>query len=369
VRILIDYRPALRQRTGVGEYAHELASALKPTLTAGDSMVLFSSSWKDRLSPSVLPDVPIVDARVPVTLLNLVWHRLEWPPIESLAGDVDVAHSMHPLLMPARAAAQIVTIYDLYFLDNAANTAAEIKRDYPALAASHARRADAVITISKYTASQIEDRLGVDPRRITICPPGAPQWTPIDRYADDGPILFMGTIEPRKNVETLLRAYAMLAQRRPHAPPLVLAGKVTPACAHLLKDFELPVLAGRVKAVGYVSGSERERMYREASMLVLPSLDEGFGMPALEAMTIGLPVVASNRGALPEVIGDAGILVDPGDAGALASAMERYLAQPEAARRALGAGRQRAMLFSWRASAASLVRAYEDAIERRRDRR
>jgi glycosyltransferase involved in cell wall biosynthesis len=369
VRILIDYRPALRQRTGVGEYAHELASALKPTLTTGDSLVLFSSSWKDRLSPNVVPDVPIVDARVPVTLLNLVWHRLEWPPIESLAGDLDIAHSMHPLLMPARAAAQVVTIYDLYFLDNASNTAAEIKRDYPALAGHHARRADAVITISKYTASQIERKLEVPPERITICPPGAPPWAPLERYAADGPILFMGTIEPRKNVETLLRAYALLAHRRPNAPTLVLAGKVTPACRHLLKDLEVPSLAGRVKAVGYVSGGERERLYREASMLVLPSLDEGFGMPALEAMTIGLPVIASNRGALPEVIGDAGILVDPGDAGALASAMERYLTQPETTRRARDAGRARADQFTWHASAASLVRAYDGALERRRARR
>ena len=369
MRILIDYRPALRQRTGVGEYAHELAGALKPTLSTGDSLVLFSSSWKDRLSPNAVPDVPIVDARLPVTLLNLVWHRLEWPPIETLTGDIDIAHSMHPLLMPARTAAQVVTIYDLYFLDHAANTTAEIKRDYPVLVGSHARRADAVITISKYTASQIEQRLAVNPERITICPPGAPSWTPLERYAAEGHILFMGTIEPRKNVETLLRAYALLVQREPNAPPLVLAGKVTTACEHVLKAIESPPLAGRVRTAGYVSGNEREQLYRDASMLVLPSLDEGFGMPALEAMTIGLPVIASDRGALPEVIGDAGILVDPADASALASAMERYLTQPEAAGRARDTGQQRAQRFTWQASAANLARAYGEALERRRARR
>jgi glycosyltransferase involved in cell wall biosynthesis len=226
-----------------------------------------------------------------------------------------------------------------------------------------------VITISKYTASKIERRLAVSPERITICPPGAPAWPPLQRYASDGHVLFMGTIEPRKNVETLLRAFALLAQRLPNAPPLVLAGKVTPACEHLLKDLEAPALSGRVKAVGYVSGSEREQLYRDASMLVLPSLDEGFGMPALEAMTIGLPVVASDRGALPEVVGDAGILVDPADAGALASAMERYLTQPEIAARARDAGQQRARRFTWQASAASLARAYNGALDRRRARR
>src|SRR5262245_26013224 len=128
VRILLDYRPALRQRTGVGEYAHELASALVPRLGPDDRLTLFSSSWKDRLSPAVLPgrSVDVIDARVPVTFLNFFWHRLEWPAVETLAGDVDIAHSMHPLLMPAQRSAQVVTIYDLYFLDHPENTRAEI---------------------------------------------------------------------------------------------------------------------------------------------------------------------------------------------------------------------------------------------------
>ena len=369
VRILIDYRPALRQRTGVGEYAHELATALTAILRPPDSLVLFSSSWKDRLMPGVVPGVPIVDARVPVTVLNVLWHRVEWPPVESIAGDVDVAHSMHPLLMPARTAAQVVTIHDLYFLDQPANAAAEIRRDYPVLAAAHARRADVVVAVSEYTASIAVRRLALDPDRIVICSPAAPPWTPVERPAANGPILFMGTIEPRKNVDALLQAYRELLARRPDAPPLVLAGKVTPACQHVLKAIEEPPLAGRVHAVGYVSGAERERHYREASMLVLPSFDEGFGMPALEAMAIGIPVVVSDRGALPEVVGDAGLLVDPEARGGFAAAMERILADPAVARQASDAGKRQAARFTWRASANRLVDAYRVAIERRRQRR
>jgi len=369
VRILIDYRPALRARTGVGEYAHELASALTATLPSSDSLVLFSSSWKDRLAPAPIPEVPIIDARVPVTLLNLAWHRLEWPPVEGFAGDLDVVHSMHPLLMPARRAAQVVTIHDLYFLDTPGNTAAEIRRDYPSLAGAHARRSDAVITVSEHTAGQICSRLDVPRERVAICSPGAPSWAPVERYERAGPILFMGTIEPRKNVATLLRAYAELLARNPDAPPLTLAGKVAPACQALLQELERPPLAGRAVHVGYVSGSARERLYREASMLVLPSLDEGFGMPALEAMTVGVPVVASNRGALPEVVGDAGLLVDPHDASALARAMERVLADPGAARRLVEDGHVRSRRFTWKASAERLVTAYAAAVERRRSRK
>lgn len=369
MRILIDYRPALRQRTGVGEYAHELAAALRGLLApASDSLVLFSSSWKDRLAPGAVPGVPIVDARVPVTLLNLAWHRLEWPPVESFAGPVDVAHSMHPLLMPARAAARVVTVHDLYFLDDPDKTAAEIRRDYPALAGDHARRADGIIAVSNYTASLVSDRLAVDRDRIAICSPGAPAWAPSERPPAGGPILFMGTIEPRKNVATLLRAYAELVSRRPETPPLVLAGRVTPACQDVLTMIEQRPLAGRVRAVGYVSGGNREALYREASVLVMPSFDEGFGMPAVEAMTIGLPVVAAERGALPEVVGDAGLLVDPEDAGGLAAAIERVLDSPELAARLSDAGRVRAARYTWKASAAALVDAYRTAIERRRAR-
>ena len=156
MRVLIDYRPALRQRTGVGEYAHQLSAALTPLLAEGESSVtLFSSSWKDRLAPGRVPGARQVDRRVPVSLLNRAWHRWEWPPIETLAGPIDVAHSMHPLLIPSRRAAQVVTVHDLYFLDRPESTQAEIKRDYPSLTASHARRAVAVIVVSNYTAREV----------------------------------------------------------------------------------------------------------------------------------------------------------------------------------------------------------------------
>jgi glycosyltransferase involved in cell wall biosynthesis len=369
VRILIDYRPALRERTGVGEYAHELSAAMAGQLPLSDGLTLFSSSWKDRLLPGTIPNVPIVDARAPVTLLNLAWHRLEWPPVETFAGEVDIAHSMHPLLMPARRAAQVVTIYDLYFLDEPQGTAAEIRRDYPLLAGAHARRADAVITISEYTAAQIRSRLSVDAASIAICPPGAPSWRPVSRYQPRGRILFVGTIEPRKNVGGLLEGYGKLLELAPDAPGLTLAGKIAPACADLMSKLAQPPLAGRVTHVGYVSGPAREELYREASMLVVPSLDEGFGMTALEAMSVGIPVVASNRGALPEVTAGAALLVDPTDSAALANAMLRVLTDAAAARSSIEHGRERARQFTWAASAQRLTQAYASAVERRRSRR
>ncbi len=362
----MDYRPALRERTGVGEYVHEMASALARTLPPGDTLILFSSSWKDRLNGSPIAQAGIVDARVPVRALNLLWHRAGWPAVDTFAGPVDVAHSPSPLLIPSRRAARIVTVHDLDFLDHPERTRAEIRRDYAPLAASHARQADAVVAVSRFTAAEVMRRLGVEGERVAIASPGAPAWKPRPTAPPNGPILFMGTLEPRKNVGVLLRAYARLRTMMPTAPPLVLAGRATPAAAVWMKEIASPPLAGHVEHIGYVQSDRRYEVYCRASMLVLPSHLEGFGLPVLEAMTAGVPVIVSRGGALPEVAGDAAIVVEPDDEAGLAEAMRRYLAEPGIAAAASHRGIARARQYSWDASAAVLYATYADALARRR---
>ena len=356
VRILLDYRPALRERTGVGEYAHEMAAALARRLTPSDQLVLFSSSWKDRL-PASAPPGTHVDVRVPVRVLNTLWHRIGAPAVERFSGPVDVAHAFHPLLIPTRRAAQVVTIHDLDFLDHPERTRREIRRDYPALAAAHARRAAAVVAVSAFTAAEVERRLGVPRERIVVCGSGAPAWRPRPAPAPRGPILFMGTLEPRKNVGALLQAYAELLNG-PEPPPLCLVGGATDAAAGWLRAMDEPPLAGRVRHLGYVADDRRYDLYAQASMLVLPSHLEGFGIPVLEAMTVGVPVIVSNRGALPEVAGDAAQIVEPEDVSGLAAAMRRYLDDPSAAAAATTRGFARARAYSWDASAATLMKLY-----------
>jgi len=358
LRILLDYRPALRERTGVGEYVHEIAAALARRLPGADQLALFSSSWKDRLGAGVPPGRR-VDIRVPVRLLNALWHRLEWPPIERFAGGVDVAHSFHPLLIPARRAARVVTVHDLDFLDHPERTRREIRRDYPTLAADHARRADAVVAVSRFTAADVERRLGVPAGKIVVCSPGAPAWAPRPMAAPRGPILFMGTLEPRKNVGTLLQAYGRLIEAVPDAPELWLAGAATEDASEWLGAIEQPPLRGKVKHLGYIQSDRRYDLYSQASMLVLPSHLEGFGIPVLEAMTVGVPVIVSNRGALPEVAGGAGQVVDAEDAEGFAAAMRRYLSEPGAASEAIDRGFARARAYSWDASASTLLDLYQ----------
>jgi glycosyltransferase involved in cell wall biosynthesis len=174
--------------------------------------------------------------------------------------------------------------------------------------------------------------------------------------------LFVGSVEPRKNVAGLLAAYAALLGRHPAAPTLVIAGKLPPEGLGTLPPG---VPADRVRPLGYVSDDQRRQLYRDASLLVLPSFDEGFGMPVLEAMTIGLPVVASNRGAIPEVAGGAAILVEPDDVEGIGAAIERVLSDEGLRRRMAADGIVRSREYNWDWSARHLAVAYRAAFRER----
>ena len=384
MRVLIDYRPALRNRSGVGEYTHQLVKALLaayppsgPLSGANGALALtiFSSSWKDRLADTPeLRGARAIDRRVPVRLLNFAWHRLGWPPVERFTGlDFDVVHSSHPLLLPARRAAQVITIHDLHFLAHPERTHAEMRRDYPDLVRAHAHRAARIIVPSQFTAAEVERLLGVAAERIAICPPGAPDWpappptagaalggAPRAAPSSDGYILFFSTLEPRKNVGGLLDAYERLLGRKA-VPDLVLAGRATEEARPWLERLARPPLAGHVRYIGYVEPADRQALYSGARLLVMPSFEEGFGIPVLEAMTLGVPVVASHRGSLPEVLGDAGPLVNPDEPDEIAGAMARVLGDEVYAAACTAKGVLRARQFNWQHTARLVYAVYQQA--------
>jgi glycosyltransferase involved in cell wall biosynthesis len=369
VRIVVDYRPALRQRSGVGEYIHQLISALAAGPGRHDDIVLFSSSLRHQVNEAVIAGLEVANRRVPVRLLNRMWHRLGWPPVEMLIeGPFDVAHSPHPLMLPTRTGARVITIHDLDFISHPERTEREVRRDYPRLVRQHAHLADHIIVNSAHTAGDVHQRLDVPRGSITVCRCGAPHWPPRSGVPDEGPILFVGTLEPRKNLGGLLDAYERLLSSRREIPELLLVGRATPAAAAWLARIDTPPLSGHVRHLGYVDDVERRQLYQRARLLVLPSFNEGFGLPILEAMTIGVPVVASDRGAIPEVLGDAGPMVDPDDPDALAGAMERLLFDRGEAARAAARGIRRAYTFRWQASAEALRNGYEHAISLNRRR-
>ena len=379
VRILLDYRPALRERTGVGEYVARARRgarpAARPTTTADAVLELVEGSARRRRR---LPGARVVDARVPVRAAELrrgtgsSGRRSNGSPAR-----VDVAHSLHPLLMPARA--RRAGRHDSRPGSSSTTPSGTARRDPARLPGAGRRRTRAARTPSSSSRdsppARSSARLGVPADRIVVCPPGAPDWPRRDAAAAaTGPILFVGTLEPRKNVGGLLDAYErLLATTCPTRPPLVLAGGATDAAGAVAATRSRePPLAGHVEHLGYVDEAERRRSTSGASMLVLPSLDEGFGLPVLEAMTLGVPVVAANRGALPEVAGDAGLLVDPdGRRGDRCDAMRRGCSTirrwPRRACRART--RSRARAYSWDASAARAARGLRSDARRRRQAR
>jgi len=196
----------------------------------------------------------------------------------------------------------------------------------------------------------VVERLNVAPERVMVARAGVPQWAQGGRTRprpERGPILFLGTLEPRKNVGALLDAYGRLRSRRDGLPRLTLAGRATAAADTWLDTATRSPLAVHVDVIGYVADDARRGLLESASMLVLPSWNEGFGLPVLEALALELPVVVSNRGALPEVAGDAALYCDPADPDSLADAMASVLDDPEATQRRAAAGRARVAGWSW----------------------
>ncbi len=374
MRILLDYRPALRQRTGVGEYVHELTRALLAAeVHPPDVVTLFSASLRDRMDRTDLAGAVIADLRIPVRALNYAWHRWQWPPVETLTRfDYDVVHAAHPIRIPSRHAAQVVTVHDLDFLRHPERTRAEIRRDYPELAPAHIRAADGVVAVSATTARDIETLTGHPASHVTVAPLGRPDWPHRLAEPADGVVLFFGTLDPRKNVGSLLDAYAQLVARRDAAglatPALVLAGGPGPGADALIARTREAPLLGRVEVLGYVDPDVRLDTYRRALALVMPSHTEGFGLPALEAMTVGVPVVAADAGALPEVLGGAGALYPAGDVEALCATLDAVISDTTRRDQMREAGWRRALDFSWSHTAARTREAWHLARTRAQER-
>jgi glycosyltransferase involved in cell wall biosynthesis len=364
-----DVRPSLAKPTGVGSYVLALARRL-PLAAPEDHFYFFSGSLTDRYPPQEWPrNVSLVDRRIPVTALNFAWNRLGWPSLDRLAGaHLDLIHSPHPLIVPGKRARHIVTLHDLFFLKHPELTGAEIRRDYAPLVRDHVRRADGVICVSEYTASETRLLLEVPPEKIAVIPNGVdPAFRePISpeeidgvlkrRRLPRGALLYVGTEEKRKNLVNLAMAYMGLARRRPRLPPLVLVGPGS----YWAQGGS--IVGPQILATGYLETREIRALMAASAALVLPSLEEGFGLPVAEAMAAGLPVVCSRGSALEEVAGDAAILVNPLDAGSIADGMERVLDDPALAARLKARGLERSRGFDWDIAAERTIAFYRRVL-------
>jgi len=382
VRIVIDARPALDTRmTGVGHYAERLIRAL-PAEDAGSTYTAWYLHAKGLFRPRVFfpevaaasPNFGEVATRFPARAFEPLSSRLGVPRVESF-GDFDVFLATN-FLPPATRGRFVMMVHDLAF------------RVMPETAPHHDRRwhrrferaldeAAGVLVPSEAAREDLLRLYGLDPSRLEAIhhgvDPAAPQDVPEDALGrvrrrlglgEDPYALFLGGIEPRKNLVALLRAFAAVPGERAR---LVIAGGAVrwfPTATRALDEAIAALPAGvrdRVVRPGYVGEEDKRALLAGATALAYPSRYEGFGLPVLEAMAAGVPVLTSTVSSLPEVAGDAALLVDPDDVDAIANGL-RWLLEDEALRARLrDAGRERAEAFTWeetaRRTAAALHRA------------
>jgi glycosyltransferase involved in cell wall biosynthesis len=256
----------------------------------------------------------------------------------------DLFHGLNQRLPRIPMRHSIATFHDLFVMTGVYSTP-EFRARFTAQARDAAGRADAVIAVSQFTASQVVSLLGVDPAKIHVVHHG------IRHFGEHGSvppgrekvILNVGAIQKRKNIVRLVEAFETLP------PPwqLVLAGSRGYGAEEILARIENSPAHDRIRVAGYVSAPDLAGWYARASVFAFPSLDEGFGMPVLEAMAAGVPVIASNRSALPEVVGDAAVLVDPDGGEALGMALRELTINVDWCRELARRGTARARMFTW----------------------
>lgn len=344
LRLLVDGTPLLGQRTGIGRYTAALVAELTVMSTVDVRVVGFTlRGWSALRSAT---SARTAGLPVPARALRACWSRGAFPPIELLAGVADVVHATNFVLPPSIRAKGVVTVHDLAFLDEPRGDP-----DLPGLVRRATQRAAIVCTPTDAVAKKVSERLDVPSARIAVTPLGVDdEW--FDAEPVDEPlahqhglpaeyVVFVGADGPRKGLPGLLAAHG------DDLPPLVIAGPGP------------PTRHGRVIRTGYLPEAELRRIVAGARALILPSRDEGFGLPAVEALACGVPVVCSDLPALREVAADHAVYFPFGEPEALRAALHAALALPPDC---TAAGRAHARTFTWRACAEATLDAYRRAV-------
>jgi glycosyltransferase involved in cell wall biosynthesis len=369
VRIGLDGTPLLGPRSGVGRYVAELVAALPAALGADDevSLTAFTLRGAGQLAGLAPPGVASRSRPVPARLLQASWSRGGFPPVGMLAGPVDLFHGTNFVLPPTGRAAGVVTVHDLAYL-HLPDTVSAASRRYVDLVPRSLRRAAAVCVPSQFVADEVgaaypwaADRvvvtpLGVDPAWAAAAPPSAGRLG--DLGLDREYLLFIGNVEPRKDLATVLDAYRLLVRRgRTDLPQLALAG---PSGWGETLDLgglppELVVRLGRQPEDGL------RALVAGARALLYPSRYEGFGLPVLEALACGTPLIASDIPTTREIVGTdpaLAALFPAGDAAALA---ELLVGDPDVEPDARGRRRAATKAWTWQATARATADAYRRA--------
>jgi glycosyltransferase involved in cell wall biosynthesis len=360
VRIVVDVTPLALPRTGIGNY---VLGMLRGLTEAGPEheIVAFSAvapPGKRRIE-ATLDGVPVERRLVVVPprshYWRTAWSRLGRGPVEWLAGPLDVFHFSDWMYPPQRAGIRATTIHDLVPLRNPEWVHPQTYRMHSRKYAHAAKTCDLIVVNSEFTAGEVVELLGVPRDRICVAYPAlGPSFRPDGPKRDLGApyVLTVATLERRKNLETLLAAMPLVREGHPELRLAVAGGP----------GWQAPSLqAEGVVPLGYVDDDELAALYRGAEVFVYPSRFEGFGMPIVEAMACGSPVVASAHPSLDEASGEGAIRADPDDEKALATGIERALHDGDTL---LSRQREHSARFSPQTIGQTIIRAYSRSLPR-----
>lgn len=358
--------------TGISNYTFSL---IKNLLSLNKQNYYSGLSFSPiKFTNSILGDnplykqIPIIKSyRLPSKMFHKVfgiWQTLNWPPVEWLTGKIDIFHSFDWYCPPSNNAKIVATIFDTTPITHP-------EWHTPGNVAQHLKRLEAVkknasyiTTISECSKRDIIKHLGIDQDKITVAYPGV-DTKKFSRLNNEviarvlkkfglkpGFILFVSTISPRKNASRLIEAYKILSRKK-DLPPLVMVGRRG-------KDSDKLTQSPNIFYLDYVKENELVALYNAAQVFVYPSLYEGFGIPILEAMACGCPVVTSNISSMPEVVGKAGILVDPYNVKSISRGISQLINDPIMAEKMSKLGLERVKKFTWGNCAKKTLEVYEN---------
>ena len=376
MRIAIDGIPLAEPKTGIGHYTFELARGIAALAPEHDFELVAHVPIEEAVESAFAADVPPANLRAVHALtgsLSRRWWTIGLPLYVQRRG-VALFHGTNYKIPLWNRCRTIVTIHDLSLLLHTHTHEEELVRRARLRLPAVARMASKIITDSESVKREICEHLGARPEKIAVVPlaprrafcPVAPDESAAARRrlgVEDDFILFVGTVEPRKNLLTLVRAFAELVRRTHLRPQLVIAGQKGWLTDELFALVEQSGLGARILFTGYISDADLAALYSSCRVSVYPSLYEGFGLPPLEAMSCGAPVITSRIPVIMETVGDAARLVQPTDVRELCDCIQA-LWESEAERSRLSAeGRAHAARFTWERTARLTLDVYDEVLQ------